>query len=227
MEPSSKKILNIMACHVDSSYKYETILNNIDFLCGDLIIINTQNLPYNKLLENYMELRCKQYIEIENNYELDIGKMMHVLENVDYSDYDFIVLMNDSVYFVDTLQSWYNCMAQEDKDLYGYSSSLEHKYHYQSFLYGVKKTGIQILIDFYKDQKEKFQQDDILHSNLIQNFEILFADEFSSKACYIDTVDFPSQYHTNIYFYCDGLYSKLLEAKIMKLVKLKRVLLYM
>jgi hypothetical protein len=220
MEPSSKKILNIMACHVDSSYKYETILNNINFLCGDLIIINTQNLPYNKLLE----LRCKQYIEIENNSELDIGKMMHVLQNVDYSDYDFIVLMNDSVYFVDTLQSWYNCMAKEDKDLYGYSSNVEHKYHYHSFLYGVKKTGVQILIDFYKDQKEKFQPYDKVYSHIIQNFEILFANEFSNKACYIDIVEFPSQYHSNLFFYCDELYGKLLEAKIMTLVKLKRVL---
>ena len=215
----TKKILNIMACHVDTGNKYEIILNNIRYIHGDLIIVNSKNLPYNMSFKNDIASRCKEYMEIENNYELDIGKMMYALHNYDYSGYDFIVLINDSFHLMDTLHSWYNCMIEEDKDLYGYLSNVELGYHYQSFLYGVKKTCIQTLIDFFNGCKEKFKQDDDLHTNVIHNYELLFANEFSNKACYIDIVDFPSQFQSNLLYYCPVLYGKLLDTKIITLAK--------
>jgi hypothetical protein len=215
----STKILNIMACHVDTGNKYESILNNIRYLHGDLIIVNSTGLPYNASFRDDVASRCKQYMEIENNYELDIGKMMYALHEFDYSGYDFIVLMNDSFYLMDTIDPWYNCMIEEDKDLYGYLSNVELAYHYQSFLYGVKKTCIQTLIDFFNGCKEKFKQDDNLHTNVIHNYELLFANEFPNKACYIDIVDFPSQFHNNLLYYCPILYGKLLDTKIVTLVK--------
>jgi hypothetical protein len=135
----SKKILTIMACHVDSPYKYEIVLNNIRYMDGDLIIINSENLPYHKLLLKNIAPKCKKYMEIENNDELDIGKMIYGLQKVDYSDYDFIVFTNDSFWLTGTLRPWYNGMKKEDKDLYGYTSNMEYKHHYQSFLYGIKK----------------------------------------------------------------------------------------
>lgn len=221
----TKKILNIMACHVDTGNKYEIILNNIRYIHGDLIIVNSSDLPYNTSFKKDVASRCKEYMEIENNYELDIGKMMYALHNYDYSGYDFIVLMNDSFLILDTIHPWYNCMIEEDKDLYGYLSNVELAYHYQSFLYGVKKTCIQTLIDFFNGCKEKFKQDDDLHTNVIHNYELLFANEFSNKACYIDIVDFPSQFHSNLLYYCPILYGKLLDTKIVTLVK-RHVLLF-
>jgi len=214
----SKKILTIMACHVDSPYKYEIVLNNIRYIEGDLIIINSENLPYHKLLLKNIAPKCKKYMEIENNDELDIGKMIYGLQKVDYSDYDFIVFTNDSFWLTGTLRPWYNGMKKEDRDLYGYTSNIEYKYHYQSFLYGIKKTAIPILLDFYHANREKIVQ------NVIHNFELLFTDEFSDKACFVNVPDFPEQFSSNLFFYCDVLYGKLLEANIIKIVKLKRIL---
>jgi hypothetical protein len=217
---TSKKILTIMACHVDTPYKYEIVLNNIRYMEGDLIIINSENLPYHKLLLKNIAPKCKKYMEIENNDELDIGKMIYGLQKVDYSDYDFIVFTNDSFWLTGTLRPWYNGMKKEDRDLYGYTSNMEYKYHYQSFLYGIKKTAIPILLNFYHVNKEN------IRGNVIHNFELLFTDEFSDKACLVNIADFPEQFSNglNLFFFCDVLYGKLLEANIIKIVKLKRIL---
>jgi len=217
---TSKKILTIMACHVDNPYKYEIVVNNIRYMEGDLIIINSENLPYHKLLLKNIAPKCKKYMEIENNDELDIGKLVHVLQKVDYSEYDFIVFTNDSFWLTGTLRPWYNGMKKEDRDLFGYTSNIEYKYHYQSFLYGIKKTAIPILLNFYHANKENIRE------NVIHNFELLFIDEFSDKTCFVNIPDFPEQFSNggNLFFYCDVLYGKLLEANIITIVKLKRIL---
>jgi hypothetical protein len=96
---NNKKYLTIIATHIHNKRKLATLINNartIDYDCNDIIIINSQGLPFNNQVRAFCDKRNIKYIEIDNIPSLDFGKWLFTLKNNDYSSYNYIVFTNDS-----------------------------------------------------------------------------------------------------------------------------------
>ena len=164
---NNKKILTIVACHTNTLLKYNTVINNIPYLIfpnNDIIIINSLNEKYSDKLKRYIATKSAintpnnkiiKYIEIPNDKYIDIGKYIHVLNIMDTDgslskEYEFVVLINDSIIIKKSIAHFYNMTIKNNKELYAYNDSSEIKYHYQSYLYAIKYKAIHKLIDYFE-----------------------------------------------------------------------------
>ena len=89
----NNKTLTIIAANVDSEIKYNSLINNIqylDFNNNDLIIINSKNLMYNNNIKTFCSNTNIKYFEIDNNNTIDFGKWIYILKNTDVTIYDFV-----------------------------------------------------------------------------------------------------------------------------------------
>jgi hypothetical protein len=222
----SLKILTIFACHSNNQDKYNAIINNFGYLKfpnNDIIIINSSNESYSEKLKNDIQDKCKSYFEIPNDVFMDFGKWNYVCSNFDISNYDFIVFTNDSYFITSSIYHFYNMMIEKNTNLYGISSSNEIKYHYQSYLFGIKNCSIDRFKKFY-ESKKKYITD---HQSLIDNLELNMSDHFLYKDCFFKVEEVPTNIKKNICFHNDLLYSKLLKTRIFPIIKFKRVAMLM
>jgi hypothetical protein len=216
------KVLTIMACHSNSEDKYNAVINNFDYLKfpnNDIIIINSSNESYSEKLKNDIKDKCKAYFEVPNDIYMDFGKWNYVCSNYDTSSYDFVVFTNDSFFITSSIYPFYNMMIEKNTNFYGMSSSTEKKYHYQSYLFGIKNFAVQGLKNLFNSKKKLING----YESLIDNLELNLADQFIHKDCYLKVEDTPTNSGVNIFFHNDLLYSKLLKTKIFPIVKLRRV----
>ena len=218
-----KRILTIIACHANTEIKYNTIMKNIKYLTfmnNDIIIINSINEAYSNKLKESLQNKVKQFIEVPNNSHLDIGKWCHVLDNFNYTPYDFVVFTNDSFVIMGSIRHFFNKMIKTNVDLYGYNDSTQVRYHYQSYLFGVKKMAIPALIKLYVNKRPLLT----CYDAVVENIELKFVDTFKSRDCFLKIGQLYSNKGRNIFFNSDSLYQKLIHTQLLPLVKLKRVL---
>jgi hypothetical protein len=220
----NKKYAVIMACHCDSTKKLEVIRNNLqyfDYLNVDKIIINTSELNLeNKLSETCSRFLNTTYYEIPNSSYYDFGKWIYALRNVvKINEYDYIVLTNDSFIIHSSINHFLNLTAIHNVEIYGYNDSTQTRFHYQSYLFSLRKDAVKIFIDNVMDKNVIItsQQD------VIDNFEVKMTDWFVSKNCFLKIGNFKLHKFKNIFFTNDELYAPLKSSNLLPFTKLKRI----
>ena len=217
------KTLTIMACHTDTSIKLKTILNNIKyfrFINNDIIIINSIGTKYSTQLEMACSARGLKYIEIPNTTHLDVGKWMHVLKNISIESYNFVVFTNDSYFINNPICHFYNKMIAENIELYGYNDSTQISYHYQSYLFGVKREAIHKFITHYESHKNLLTD----YLSVVSNIELKLTHIFQTKDCFLKIGNFYHHKDKNIFFNNDKLYIQLMNHGLLPFMKLKRLI---
>jgi hypothetical protein len=217
------KTLTIMACHTDTSLKLKTILNNIKyfrFVNNDIIIINSIDTKYSKALETSCKARGLKYIEIPNSSHLDTGKWMHVLKTTSIESYNFVVFTNDSYFINNSIWHFYNKMVAENIELYGYNDSTQISYHYQSYLFGVKREAIHKFIDHYESHQNLLTD----YLSVVCNIELKLTQIFQTSDCFLKIGNFYHHKDKNIFFNNDKLYSQLVNHGLLPFFKLKRLI---
>jgi len=227
----NKKILTIFACHADKEIKFKTILNNIQYLMypnNEIIIVNSANELYNNELKNYLDnhdllKNIVKYVEIPNDKNRDIGKFVFVLNNIlsDNSikkDYDFVVLVNDSIIIKKSLRYFYNTFIKINKELFAYNDSSEIKYHYQSYLFSIKFNAIHKFIDHFNNNKNDIH----VYMDLVLKIELELVNIYANNCdCFLKIANLPINSGKNIYFNNHFLYNMLYSSGVLPFIKLR------
>lgn len=223
----NKKYAVIMACHCDSTTKLEVIKNNLqyfDYLNIDVIIVNTSKIGLkNELIKTCYKYLNVSYYEIPNSSYYDFGKWIYALQSVVKIDkYDYIVLTNDSFIIHSSINHFFNLTALHDVELYGYNDSTQTRYHYQSYLFSLRKDAVKIFIYNVMNTKINITS----QHDVIMNFEVKMTDWFTSKKCFLVIGYFKLNQFKNIFFINDLLYIPLKSSNLLPFTKLKRILEY-
>jgi hypothetical protein len=244
---TNKKILTIIACHTNTNVKYNAILNNIPYLTfpnNDIVIVNSSNEKYSDKLKNYIATSYNtdtdtdtntntdtdtdtnkniKYIEIPNDKYIDVGKYIHALNIIQSDsafnkDYEFVVLINDSVIIRKSISHFYNMIIKMDKELYAYNDSSEIKYHYQSYLYAIKYNVIHKLIDHFNNHKDQIHG----YDDVISKIELELNNIYRTDCdCFLKIAKLPCNIYKNIYFHNDTLYNLLFNNGILPFTKIR------
>ena len=223
-DKNGKKYLVIMACHCDTNLKLETIQKNLRYFAfenTDKIIINTNGLPFsNNVSEICSRHNNTTYYETENSNYYDFGKWNYVLKNkVNYNNYDYVIFTNDSFIIHSSINHFFNLIFKYNVELYGYNDSTQTRYHYQSYLFSLRKDAVQKLIDRVSDPNLKI----ITQSDVINNFEVVMTDWFSTRKSFLGIGNFELEYGHNIFFTNDELYLPLKKSGLLPFTKIKRI----
>lgn len=219
------KYLLIMACHCETNVKFNTILNNMTFLdysCIDKILINSTNTNYaTQFLEICNNYKNTKYYEIENTTYLDFGKWLYVLETlININDYDYIILKNDSFIIHDNINHFFNLIYKNNTELYGYNDSTQDNYHYQSYLFSIKKKSVNKFIEKIKNPNVNIKT----QRDVIENFELSMTKWFNTCNVFLKIGNINIHKTLNIFFNNDKLYIPLKKSGILPFTKLKRIM---
>jgi hypothetical protein len=218
------KYLTLFACNCDSNIKLATIKNNIkylNFFSMDVILINSSNLPFNsKIQQLCLGMENVKYVEIPNNCTLDFGKWVHCLNNFDYTIYKYIVFINDSFIIHNPITFYFNLAFKKNVELFGYNSSTQLRYHYQSYLFILRNDAIYKFINNFNSKKQLINN----QNDVINFYELNMTDWFDTKDCFLDIGFFIQNKYKNIFFTNDKLYNILKIIKLLPFTKIKRIL---
>ena len=223
-DENNKKYLVIMSCHCDSEIKLNAIRNNLKYFSFsnmDKIVINSTNLPYNQnIIDICNRYDNMKYYEIENSKLADFGKWAHVLENLaDYNSYDYIILTNDSYIIHNSINHFFNLIFKYNVEFYGYTDSSELKYHYQSYLFGLRKDVIPIFLNNVNSSKKEINS----FNDVISNYELNMCSWFKDIKTFLNIGNFDSNKGKNIFFHNDRLYIPLKNTELLPFTKIKRI----
>jgi hypothetical protein len=223
-DKNGKKYLLVMACHCDNELKLETIRKNLRYFAFenvDKVIINTSGLTYNnKLAEICNRHINSKYFEIPNSPYIDFGKWVHVLNNkVNYQDYDYIILTNDSYIIEHSINHFLNLAFKFNVELFGYNDSSQLRYHFQSYLFCLRKDAVPTFINKVNNPLLQIKNS----QDVINNFEITMTDWYPSHNCFLKIGNFGLDKGQNIFFTNDQLYEPLKKNNILPFTKIKRI----
>jgi len=220
-----KKHLTIIACHLYNKQRIQVLKQNIRFLSfsnNDIIIINSSNLLLNNVVKNVvkneLQNKVKQYIEIPNDKWIDFGKWKYVLNNIDYSNYEYITFTNDSFSISQPIYFYFNLLVERNKELYAYTSSSEVKYHFQSYLFTVKKEAICKLKNYLTTKINPICKN--INPILL---ELHLINAFQTYDCFLDIGNLHINNKKNIFFNNDLFYFILFKYNLLPFIKLKRI----
>lgn len=220
----TNKFLTIIACHTESERRVKIIINNINKLSfpgNNIVIINSIDSPFHGSLKMIIESMYPKVkiFAIKNSSQLDIGKCMFYIKNHYEPLYDHIILTNDSYYLTGNIYHYYKNMANNSAHLYGYNDSSQTKYHYQSYLYGVRKEALDVLVRHYTNNINKLTG----YMEVVEHIELKLYDIFSKKDCFLKIANIPYHKGNNIFFNSDNLYNILFKKGILPIIKVKRI----
>ncbi len=220
------RILAIFANHTCNINKYNISLNNLSFIrdhVESIIIVDTINAEYSHRLKNDLSYDSKviQHFFVENDIYLDFGRWIFALQHINYnnSNYDYILFINDSIIITSYIGNFFLYLNNTNNiNIYGFNDSTQKRYHYQSYLFFLKKTFIDTFISFYESRKPNIHDTE----SLIDNLEITYHEIDPASDCFLKLAH---EYNTglNIYWENDTLYEYLLKKNILMLIKVKRL----
>jgi len=226
---NNRKILTIVACHTNKLIKYNTIVNNIHYLLfpnNDIVIVNSSNEKYSDKLKQYIASITNKnikYFEIPNDKYIDVGKYIHILniiksDDSSSKDYEFVVLINDSVIIQKSIFHFYNMILKMNRELYAYNDSSEIKYHYQSYLYAIKYNVIHKFIDYFNSRKCEIHG----YKDVVEKIELELNNVYVNNSdCFLKIANIPCNLNKNIYFHNDILYNLLFNNGILPFIKIR------
>lgn len=220
---NGKKYLVIIACHCDSPLKLETIIKNLryfEFKNMNKIVINTSGLQYGNSVSNICSMHNNTtYVEIDNSGYYDFGKWLYVLTNlINYDEYDYIIFTNDSFIIHNSINHFFNLTVKHNVELYGYNDSSQCKYHYQSYLFSLRKDAVKIFINRVNNPNLNIKN----QADVINNFELDMPNWFTSHKSFLTIGNFGLHKTFNIFFDNDELYVPLKNSGLLPFTKLKR-----
>lgn len=214
------KTLTIISTHTDNEIRYNTLINNLNYLQfenNDIIIINSANLEYSYKMGILCYHKKIRYYEIANDVYYDFGKWINVLKcNENLTKYEFIFLTNDSYLMTNNINHFYNLAINTNVELYGYNDSTERKYHYQSYLFCIRNDAVKTFIDKFECVRNVITD----YDSLINMAEIQMTDWFNNIDCFLK-IGIVYNKDINIFFQNDYLYDALLNNSILPFIKLK------
>lgn len=150
------KILCVVAVHLDSYLKIDTLINNIPYLneISAKVVVVASELP--DLGYRSSELRealdtVEYHVRPNDPVRVCYDKYQFYLENNDYSRYDRIILTNDSYYIYRPLTAFRRyCLL--DKECVAFSASNERSYHLTDYLRCYSQTGIRTMLNQFTSQ---------------------------------------------------------------------------
>jgi len=220
---NSVKYLLIMACHCNTYYKLLVIKQNIKYLMNDtndFLIVNSCNLSYNNQLRDFCTSNSSiTYVESVNENTYDFGKWIFGLNAVNYSKYNFIIFTNDSFIIHAPIDHYFNLVYKNNVELYGYNSSTEIRYHYQSYLFSIKRESISKFISNFNIKKGIIRS----QRDIIENYELTMTDWFITKECFLNIGILPSNKKKNIFFINPLLYYNLKKTNLLPFTKIKSI----
>ena len=220
------KFLTLIACHTNTELKLKSILQNLKYLKfggNKIVIINSIDSEFNEQLKEnvrktYPEI---EYIEIPNNSQLDVGKWMSYLKNnFTGTSFNYVTFTNDSYLLDGSLLHFYKGALDSSKDLYGFTSSTQVHYHYQSYLFAIRPKALGVFIKHYLKVSPSLQD----YMSVVGNIELQLERIYRhSRAVLMDLGSFPGNTGRNIFFNSDTLYAKLRDMGILPMIKIKRI----
>jgi len=217
------KYLLLLACHCNTSYKLDTIKNNLEYLNYEsinILLINSKNLKFNEELKqvcnNYKNVT---YYECDNMPTYDFGKWIFGLNLVDINEYKFTIFTNDSFIIHNSINHFINLTYKNNVELFGYNDSSQNGFHYQSYLFSIKNDCIYKFINLYDLKKNKINN----QQDVINNYELRMSHYFKTKSCFLSIANIPFHRTKNIFFTSDFLYNILKKTHLLPFTKLKRI----
>jgi hypothetical protein len=225
LNQNTPKILTIIACNSDTKVRLDTIINNLlylNYLNNDIIIVNTSDTPYGNELKEKLSKKflTKQIFEIPNDNSFGFEKWIYGLNNYDYTKYDYVVFTNDSFIIKSRINCFFNKMIDKKVELFGYNDSTQIRYHYQSYLFGIKNDAIHKFISYVEKNKCLVHN----YDTAVLNYELVMTDYFSTKDCFLSIGYIPMHKGMNIFFTNDVLYNILFKTRLLPFIKVKRLL---
>jgi len=220
---TKKKFLTIVAAHVDSKIKYRSLLKNIELLkfqSNDIVVVNSRGLFKNDKIQAFCLMNDVQYIEIDNGPTYDFGKYVYPLQTMDTSKYDYVVFINDSIILNKPICHFYNLIIKKNVKLYGYNDSTQVNYHFQSYLFSLRKDAIPKFISIYESKKQSIKT----QGDVIVTFELKLTQYFKSHDCFLKIGNEFFHRNKNIHFDNDVFYNQLLNNNLLPFTKIKKVL---
>ena len=212
-----------MACHCNTEYKLLTIKQSVKYLMNDsteLLIVNSFNLSHNNQLRDFCASQSNiTYIEAVNDNTYDFGKWIHGLNVFNYSKYNFVMFINDSFIIHAPIDHYFNLVYKNNVEFYGYNSSTQGRYHYQSYLFSIRRESINTFIHNFNIRRGNIKN----QHDVITNYELTMTDWFSSKNCFLNIGNFPSHKEKNIFFTNNTLYDKLKKTNLLPFTKIKSI----
>jgi len=149
------KILTIFAIHTNTVQKVKTTLNNYNILkkfSDTIMFVDTSD--YKDKISNLIDdkTNCK-FLYKENDIYLDIGKWIYALDKSNYTHFDRIILVNDSILFIRDIPDFITMMENE-YEIYGLNGSNEYLFHIQSYFRGFSVEGIKKLERYFYNNKD-------------------------------------------------------------------------
>jgi len=219
-----EKLLTIIACNTDSLLKKKALLHNLPFFAEKsdyIIIINSSEYRFSKDDMNRMVTDSKgskmKFIHVPNDKYLCHGKWICALQNTDISNFENVILTNDSFIFRHSPSEFYN-RIDTDTELVALLDSYEIKYHYPDFLRCYNKEGLQKVIQYYYTNKSKISD----FQSVVDLYEVGSTDVFQSdkvKIAYKQECARPINIH-----FIDPFTFDYLTNKDYPVIKIKKVL---
>jgi len=219
-------ILAIFSNHTSNLTKYYLSINNIDILkkyISKFYIIDTNDVKYNnKVIDYYRndEKFIGSFLIPNDNY-YDFGKWIHVLNNISYDSFDYILFVNDSIIINNDIEKYFNFMEyklNKDTKIYAYNDSSQIEYHYQSYFFSLHKSIIPNLIKLFDEKKKDIN--DML--SLIMNMEMNLINLDKNHDSYIKIAN-TINISKNIFWHNDFLYDSFLRCHTFAILKLKKI----
>lgn len=158
----------------------------------NIYIITSKDLKYNKYLSSIENINVK-YIELQNNNLIDFGKYYYAAKNLlnepwgtinSVDTIEWVYFMNDSVILTGQIDKFFK-NNRKDIDLLGILDSYEIEYHYQSYLFCINFSKINIFIEFIESYISLYGYEEKDKLFIIENLEIKLAAQFPKKDCII------------------------------------------
>ena len=219
------KILGIFANHTNNKIKYNISLNNYSKLKNNLdaiIIVDTLGEKYAEKLQLDLlkDEKLKNYYLINNDNFFDFGKWIYALKNINYSMYDYILFINDSIIILDQLEKFFIKLKEFEYNInfYGYNDSNQINYHYQTYLFFINVSIVNKFINFFENKKQYIFNLD----TLIENIELKICEIDDAHDCYIKLANDLNNFK-NIFWENEDLYQLLVSKNIFTIMKLKKI----
>lgn len=223
--PEGKSMLIIIACHSNTELKCKSLLNNLCFFLqvqgAKILIVNSAGTldPKHDLFHFFHNNKI-QYIETPNEKSLDFGKWDKALSLDENCTFDYFVFTNDSIVIQSPITHFFHLFLKSNTEIYGYNDSSEYKYHYQSYLFGLKREAIPQLICLFDSKKHLLHCSD----DVVRHLELNLANTFKSKDCFLKIANCAGNEGKNVFFKNDTLLHQLQETQLLPFVKIKRIL---
>jgi hypothetical protein len=216
------KSLGIFLNNTNSEFKFKiNLLNYNNFISNfnNIIIIDSNNI-YSENLKSIINNSDKKInivkYELTNKFienieiDLNVEKILFALENINYSEYNYITFINDNYLYYKNITPYFNYIEKHNLDFYSMSDSSENIYHYQLYLFSIKSEFINNFINYISENK---------HDNLLQfNIHTIF----NKSTVYLKIAYLENNKNYNI-FYNDYLYEYFINNNILPIISINRL----